>query len=321
MTNDDGRIGPNMNLNLRRLMLFQAVAKHRHFGRAAQELFVSPTSLSEQIKKLEEEIGVQLFERTPRGAQLTQEGRKLLESAGRIIKEVGRFEALVGSILQDGREKVRLGFVPLAAGPLTATFVRDFEKAYKQFDLELISIDFSEQHSSVRSSAVDACIARGPLDLTGIRFMKLFSEPRMVMISRRNRMAKASHLTISDLQSEPRVTRTNVPDEWHSWWSLDPSPEGASPPYGPPVLSFEEQIELAAIDRAISIVPASATFYYHRPDIAFIPISDAPPSEVFLCARTDRSHPGVEALFNVAGSTFSASQSSQATETGHHVGR
>ncbi|MFC9838711.1 LysR family transcriptional regulator [Rhodococcus sp. NPDC127530] len=302
--NGDG--GSRLNLSLRRLMLFQAVAKHRHFGRAAQELFVSPTSLSEQIRKLEDEIGIQLFDRTPRGAQLTQEGQVLLESAGRIIREADRFDALVGSILRGSRDKIRLGFVPLAAGPLTAVFVRRFEDDFKQFELELISVDFSEQNSSVQSSEIDACIARGPLDLTGLRFVKLVSEPRMVMISVSNRMAKASYLTIEDLQSEPRVTRTNVPNDWHNWWSLDPSPNGTSPPYGPSVLSFEEQIELAAIDRAISIVPASATFYYHRPDIAFIPIRDAPPSEVFLCARADRDHPGVDALFDVARSTYSA---------------
>ncbi|MEV7135885.1 LysR family transcriptional regulator [Arthrobacter sp. NPDC093128] len=305
MENEDGASRINTNLNLRRLMLFQAVAKHRHFGRAALELFVSPTSLSEQIRKLEDEIGIQLFDRTPRGAQLTREGQRLLETAGRIIKEVDRFDALVESIHRNGRDKVRLGFVALAAGSLTAALVRDFESAHTQFELELISVDFSEQSSSVTASEVDACISRGPLDLSGLRFLKLFSEPRMVMISRRNQKSKASSLTVADLQSEPRVSRTNVPSDWHRWWSLDPSPDGTSPPYGPTVISFEEQIELAAINRAISIVPESATYYYHRPDIAFIPISDAPPSEVFLCARADRSHPGVDALFDVARSSYS----------------
>ena len=77
-----------MDLDLRKLRYFVAVAEHRHFGRAAEQLYIAQPVLSRQIRALERELGCALFVRTTRNVQLTQAGEQLLPHAERILREI-----------------------------------------------------------------------------------------------------------------------------------------------------------------------------------------------------------------------------------------
>src|SRR4051812_22196060 len=80
-------------VELRQLEYFAAVARHRHFTRAAETLFVTQSALSQQVRRLEEELGMALLNRTSRGVELTAAGADLLERAGTILAEVERARA------------------------------------------------------------------------------------------------------------------------------------------------------------------------------------------------------------------------------------
>lgn len=290
----------SLDLSLRRLRMFKTVAKHQHFGRAAQELFLSVTALSEQIRKLEQETRLLLFHRTSRGAQLTAAGEQLLRAAEMVIAEAEKFESAVESIRREAGGKVRLGFVAAAAGPSISELVTSFEQSFSNYLLEITSVDFPEQFSMVQSGDIDACIACSPLIVSDLRVIRLRSERRMVMVSDKNPLAAEESVTVARLQREPRVRRADLPPAWHDWWSLDPSPDGSHPAYGPSVGSFSEQLELAVMDRAISIVPESAARFHRRPEITFVPIVDADPCDIILCARPAGESLAVDALFDTA---------------------
>jgi DNA-binding transcriptional LysR family regulator len=277
-----------MDVNLRRLRYFLAVAEHGNFGRAAESVFLSASALSEQIRKLESELDVRLFDRNPRGAQLTHIGAEMAAQARLVLMQSGRFVHVLDQYRKKHANTLRLGFVTFAAGEVTARLVNALRATDDAMQIEFIHLTYSRQVDAVLDGEVDASIARGPIDeAPGLRSTILASEPRMVMVSDKHRLAGLHSVTRADLQHERRVTTDGVPEAWRKWWSLDPNPDGSTPPYGPLVHSFDEQIEVAASSIAISIVPATAASIYRRTDVSFIPIVDAPPSSIMICSRED----------------------------------
>lgn len=289
-----------MDINTRRLRYFLAVVDTGHFGRAAAALHLSPAALSEQVRKLEDELGVRLLERTARGAQPTSVGREVAEHARSVLSATAELCEVVEHHLRMGSQVFRLGFVTLAAGELTPHLVMAFEAGVPGLRVELTHLDYARQVTAVLSHEVDAAIVRGPLGPTELRVAELATEPRMVMMSAAHPLAGRSALRCADIAGEVRVTTSDGSQEWRSWWSLDPGPDGAAPPYGPTIRSFEEQMEHAALGTAISIVPAAAASVFRREDLAFVPLSDAEPSTILLVARSDTTGRPVEALFTAA---------------------
>ncbi|TVT58879.1 LysR family transcriptional regulator [Amycolatopsis rhizosphaerae] len=291
---------PQQDINVRRLRYFLAVAEHRHFGRAAESLWLSPTALSEQIRKLETELGVRLFDRNPRGAQLTEAGVQVAAEAREVLEAVARLGAVTARHRRRGQDVLRLGFVTMAAGELTSRILARFEREHPGRAVELVHLDYGRQAQAVATREVDAGIVRGPLRDSRLRTVLLATEPRLVMLSHRHPLAGRSEVRRADLAGELRVDTEGVPEYWRRWWSLDPGPDGTPPPYGPIVHTFEEQVEIAALGIAISIVPAAAARFYHRADVAFVPIVDAEPAEVLLCTHLEEDSPLVGALLAAA---------------------
>ena len=102
-------------MNLRDLKYLVAVAEHRHFGRAAEACFVSQPTLSTQLKKLEETLGVTLIERSNRQVMLAPEGEKIVEQAQRILVEVNILTAMSEQIREPMGGELRLGVIPTIA--------------------------------------------------------------------------------------------------------------------------------------------------------------------------------------------------------------
>src|SRR5688572_11505218 len=101
-----------MAIELRLLRYFAAVAEERHVGHAAARLFISQPALSQQIRSLEEQVGVPLFVRHPRGVELTEAGEVLLEEARALLGESERLEATVEDLRRGRTAGVRVGLPP-----------------------------------------------------------------------------------------------------------------------------------------------------------------------------------------------------------------
>jgi DNA-binding transcriptional LysR family regulator len=290
-----------MDVNLRRLRYFVAVADKGHFGRAAESVHLSATALSEQIRKLEAEFDVKLFDRNPRGAQLTDIGAELATKARSVLVQTQHLTDLLKQRrLGDGGGRLRLGFVTLAAGEATPRLVERLKANSPGLELELVHLSYARQVDAVLDGDVDASIARGPIEPSAaVCLDPLGSESRMIMVSTRHALARRRSVTRQDLAQEPRVTTDGVPETWRRWWSLDPNPDGSTPPYGPLVHSFDEQIEVAASGIALSIVPATAASVYRRNDLRFIPICDAESSQIFICSLAGNVSPMLARLRSI----------------------
>src|ERR1700744_2603740 len=114
-----------------------ALAEYRHFGRAAEACHVSQPTLSSQIRKLEEELGVTLLERTNKRVDVTPVGRQILEHAQRALAETGQIEAVARAARDPLVGPLRLGVIPTLAPYLLPLILAPLKKAYPGLEIEL----------------------------------------------------------------------------------------------------------------------------------------------------------------------------------------
>ena len=143
-------------MELRHLRYFVAVAEELNFTRAAERLYTSQPSLSEQIRNLEEEIGYPLLNRTRRKVELTEAGAVFLDDAREILQKVDEAVIRAGKAASQAREVLTIGFVPAAEVRIFPAVLPAFRAAFPQVDVVLRSLTSNEQ---------EGAMARGELDL------------------------------------------------------------------------------------------------------------------------------------------------------------
>ena len=150
-------------MNLRDLKYLLALADHKHFGRAAAASFVSQPTLSTQIRKLEEELGVSLVERAPRRVMLTPIGRDIAERARRVIAEVDQMAEVARRSQDPEAGTVRLGLFPTLAPYLLPHVLPDLRKRFPRLELLLVEEKTDQILARLRDGRLDAGILALPL--------------------------------------------------------------------------------------------------------------------------------------------------------------
>ncbi len=148
-------------MELRHLRYFVAVAETGSLSRAAEKLFIAQPPLSVQIRQLEEELGVALFMRHPKGVRLTTAGETLLPEARHLLQRAGRLRDLVAPAA--GAGSLVLGFVPSAAGTVIPELVRALRQRLPGLALELKETISSEQVDALVAGRIDLGLARAPV--------------------------------------------------------------------------------------------------------------------------------------------------------------
>jgi DNA-binding transcriptional LysR family regulator len=285
----------DLNLHLVRYLL--AVADEGHFGRAAQRLYISPPSLSQQIRKLEQQVGAVLLDRSAHPVRPTEAGARFLREARTAVDAADRAVSAVATYLREQASTVRIGFISGAAGPFTRPVLDELAEAAPHVVVQMVQLGWAEQGSAVRDGTVDAAFVRPPIaDLSGLCLDLVFDEPRVVALTTAHRLAGRVEVGIDDLDGEVQVTDDEVEDAWLRWWSVDPRPSGAPVRYGPVVHTMDEMLHVVAAGQAIAITASSVAETNRRSDIAFVPIRDVDPCPVSLCTRAGATGGPVAAL-------------------------
>ena len=150
-------------MNLRDLQYLVALAEHRHFGRAAEACFVSQPTLSTQIRKLEDELGVALVERTPRKVLLTEVGRDIAERAREVHHGIEQIRAVARRTLDPESGTVRLGIFPTLGPYLLPHALPLVRAAFPRLELLLVEEKTEALLRLLREGKLDACIVALPL--------------------------------------------------------------------------------------------------------------------------------------------------------------
>ncbi len=189
-------------MNLRDLRYLVAVAEHLHFGRAAEACFVSQPTLSTQIKKLEEFLGVTLIERTNRQVILTPIGESIVARARVILREV---EQLVQTA-EESRDPLggnfRLGIIPTVAPHLLPRILPCIREHFPNLRIQLTEGQTAVISAMLKSGELDAVIAALPLEEDNIDETRLYFEPFYLAVSDQHPKAGQRHVTLKDLDQE-----------------------------------------------------------------------------------------------------------------------
>ena len=266
-----------MDLDLRKLRYFAAVAEHRHFGRAAEQLYIAQPVLSRQIRALEHELGCALLVRTTRSVQLTAAGERLHEEARGVFATV---DSAVRRVHEADRGVERL-VVAFAPGLHVSEAVRAFTAASPGIEIKLLSLHWWEQDAPLRDGRADVGYLRRPFDDAGLRAIPVGSEQKVACLPVTHPLARRGALTLADLDGEV---------------VLDAHARRTS--------SVEEKFELIAAGHGIAMVPRSVAGSYSRPDLVYCPVTDAEPVETCVVVALDRRERRVLDFMTVAAQTL-----------------
>lgn len=163
-------------MNLQELRYLVAVDEHRHFGRAAEACFVSQPTLSTQLRKLESELGVELFERAPRRIVPTETGRRVIDHARVVLGEVDRIEAIARSARQPGTATLRIGVFPTLAPYLLPHVVGSLRESFPRVEVLWVEEKTEEVIADLLAGRLDAGLLALPVGEAQFHQEDLFSE-------------------------------------------------------------------------------------------------------------------------------------------------
>ncbi len=189
-------------MNLQELTYFVAVAEHRHFGRAAQACHVSQPTLSGQLLKLEQQLGVTLFERNNRHVSITPVGEKILEHARRALEEAGLVESVAKTSQDQLVGPLKLGVIPTLAPYLIPLILGPLREAYPRLTIELwedITVSLLDR---LRSQRLDAALLATEIPESDLTTVTLFDEPFLAALPAGHRLASRKKIDVADLADD-----------------------------------------------------------------------------------------------------------------------
>jgi LysR family transcriptional regulator, hydrogen peroxide-inducible genes activator len=190
------------DLKLKDLRYLVAVADAKHFGRAAERCFVSQPTLSAQLKKLEEYLGVQLIERAPKRVQLTEAGHEIVERARRVLEASDDIVELAKGHRDPLAGRIRLALLPTIGPYLLPNVAGKLRKALPRLELMLYEYQTDPMLAKLHSGEIDVGILALPVAMDGLEVLELHKEPFMVALPSNHRLAQRASIKVEDLANE-----------------------------------------------------------------------------------------------------------------------
>ncbi|WP_298225088.1 LysR substrate-binding domain-containing protein [Flavobacterium sp.] len=186
-------------MTITQLQYVLAVAEYKNFTLAAEKCFVTQPTLSMQIQKVEEELNIQIFDRSKKPIQLTEIGHKIVNQAKNIVNEADRMQDIVEQQKGFIGGEFRLGIIPTIMPTLLPMFLNNFIKKYPKVKLIIEELNTNEIIAKLNNGHLDAAIAATPLMEEKIKEIVLYFEPFMAYIPQSHRNYSKEEIEVSDL--------------------------------------------------------------------------------------------------------------------------
>ena len=187
-------------MNLRALQYFIKLADLRHFSKAADACFVSQPTLSTQIKKLEEELGVQLVERSPKMIMLTPVGEEIAARARLVLRDIEQIRTVARRSSNPAEGVLRLGLFPTLAPYFLPHVVPGVRRRYPLLRLQLAEEKTEDLLRMLQQGQLDAALLALPVSHDGMEVETLFEEPFVLALPADHPLAERSEATLEDLE-------------------------------------------------------------------------------------------------------------------------
>ncbi|WP_433412413.1 LysR family transcriptional regulator [Microtetraspora malaysiensis] len=258
---------------------FLTLAEELHFGRTAERLRVTTGRISHVIKKLERRIGAPLFERTSRVVRLTSIGRKLADDLAPLAAQM---DEAIRRAVDAGRGvvgRLRVAFLGEWTAPVLLGAVSLFTERHPDCEVDVHEVQLFNSRSSLLDGSVDILLASFPFDGMACG-PALLTEDRVLAVAARHPLAREKSVSLEVLAEHPVVQYPSITSaDFKRDRTPDHTPLGRPVPKGPAGNTFSEMLSLVAMGKGVLPVGEHSRRYYPRPDVAYVPISDAPPIE------------------------------------------
>ena len=282
-----------MDLELRHLRAFVAVAEELNFTRAAERLHLAQPALSTQIRQLELRVGAPLFVRTTRKVELTDAGQALLERVPGLLVGVDDAVRAARRAAEGHTGTLTIGL--LATGPLDVTpkILRAFARERPHVRVAVRNVGFADPSGGVRAGDTDLAIVWLPFEDEGLVCEPLFEDRRMAVLAADHPLASREPLEVADLLGEPMCWVQGVDPVAGAFWTLDEL-RGRPPTIGAEVTGFEDMFAAVRAGGAVAAIPGSIAERLSFPDIVAREVAGLPPATVATCRRGGPQDPRVE---------------------------
>ncbi|MEV4239916.1 LysR family transcriptional regulator [Nocardia sp. NPDC050408] len=280
-------------MELRQLRYFVTVAEELHFGRAAERLHIAQPAVSQQVRRLEQELKVQLLDRSPRRVRLTEAGQRFLPAARRVLIAADQARAVVADLAGSRAEVFRLGTVT-GLGTRLDAILDAFAERLPRVRIELVTLPVRERLAQVADGQLDAAFVRAPAaeETPALEYLRAWDDPLVAALPARHPLAAQETVRLSDLAPVPlRMTERRNHPALVDLVLMSCQRAGFEPVPAPTATTLQDN--LAAIGTAAAmwtVIYAANAGQVHNPRVAFRPFADGGlslPIAVALRAGTD----------------------------------
>ncbi|MET7520014.1 LysR substrate-binding domain-containing protein [Streptomyces sp. NPDC005480] len=287
------------SVEIRQLRYVVRLAETLHFGRAAGLEHIAQSAFSGHVARLERELGVRLFERSPHRVALTPAGLAFVERAEQVLAQLSDAAVEARAYASSHQEVLRVGTFAEAAGELTPVLLSVYRELRPDVRIEFTELTMVDQLEKLVSDDIDVAIVRAPFDDDRVTLRPIFSEPRVAALPRQHALADATSISVDDLLDEPfAAAATGAPPGWSSYWTCDDR-RGEQGRVATQVRSVGECLMAISCLGAVDTFPQTAARLFQHSGVTYVPVPDAAPSTVTAATRPGDRRPHVQA-FGVA---------------------
>jgi DNA-binding transcriptional LysR family regulator len=294
-----------MNIELRQLRYFVAVAEEMHFGRAAQRLHMTQPPLSQAIQQLESTLGgVPLFQRTSRSVVLTAAGAALLPEAQRLLQQAAALPDLMRRTAAGASGRLSLAFVSTADYSVLPPFLREFRAAYPDVAIDLREATTDVQLEELMQQRIDVGLLIPPLServKAELDYLPLIAEPLILATPKGLRALRGKRkATLKDVADMPLIIfPRRIAPAFHDAILACYHDAGLTPHIGQEAIQMQTIIGLVSAGMGIALVPQSVS-NLKRPGVDYTALSQKTPLvETGLAWRRDNASPVLRAFLEL----------------------
>ena len=252
-------------LDVRRLQYFVAVAETLHFRKAAERLHVAQPALSQQIRRLEDDLGCALLTRNRRRVELTPAGQALLESGRRAIVQLLHAEDAARHTAANQIALLRIGFLNPAAFPVLPRLLQRLRAERPDLFVVLREGSSAALLEEVRLGQLDVAFVRGPITHPGVRIDVLHREPLIAVLPATHPLARRRRVPPAELGDEPFIGfRRDVAPSLHDAITRLCMDAGFAPAFVTEASEWYTIVSLVAAGLGVAILPQSIVTFTHR---------------------------------------------------------
>ncbi|WP_372763053.1 LysR substrate-binding domain-containing protein [Pseudoalteromonas sp.] len=281
-------------MNLKDLEYVKAIAQFKHFRKAADACYVSQPTLSGQVKKLEQELGVTLFDRSTKQVSLTHQGQRLLAQIEIILEQTQILKELAATSNKPLQGKLTIGIIPTIAPYLLPTLLTSMKQAFVDSRFAFIEMQTATILAALDNGELDFAILADVPELKNYHTVNLYKEDFLVAVSHDNALTKHKKIALSDLQGSSLLMLSDghcFKDQAQQF-CFSAGVDVSSQYQGN---SLETLLALVAMDDGVTFVPKLACT--ERVGISYLPIYPNQQRNIVFACRKHYPHlSGVEQL-------------------------